>query len=651
MLRSTHVKTRSKDSRSRATRTPLSHPRLQSRSVDLSSSPPRATLQPPARPRIRRAPRTALLALVLVVLPILSLSLPPASPSTLAAPSPRNLELAIDQDVILHGDGNYTVFGVNESQQGVDYNGDGDLYDAAIHAYDGLARQVISPDRHQVLSRNHNDSTCLVGNVVAFIALEDGNQDINGDGDQDDRGLALWDLTTGDVTFGPKATAMGVACGAGRVGYRVDEKDQNQDLNGDGDQLDDVWHVYRLSNGNNHNLEVSSFAVIRATARMNGFGFVFEANEDTDGKDHNKDGDQDDLVIMMYRFSNGLTYNSGLAGTLQYDERFSLVKAYGRFQPFRADEAAQSADLNADGDQDDIIGFAFDTRFGSLKQGLAGDMIRSSSRWLTLVVDESAQGATDFNSDGDTNDHILVFQNAFNGLRWNTEHALVASSYAIPYWQTDWSTGFHGRKVTATVYESPTDQDLNGDGDMSDRVIVTYDPANNTDFVTDGLSSNYCYQEESVLPVNADTAFGCRNENFAPATDFNGDGDTSDSIAQLVDLGTGLVTSTDLALDTSDPMRLSTGLAFVVVDEYAHGSSLNADTDLFDDILHFVSIPSGTVYNTGLDVQTRSVSGTPYTVWSQNAIELAFGVNEFAHGRDLNGDGDMGDIVLHVLDF
>jgi hypothetical protein len=156
-----------------------------------------------------------------------------------------------------------------------------------------------------------------------------------------------------------------------------------------------------------------------------------------------------------------------------------------------------------------------------------------------------------------------------------------------------------------------------------------------------------------VLPVNADYALGCRWEPMGPATDFNGDGDTSDSIAQIVDLATGAVTSTDLAIDLSDPMRLGQRTAFVIVDEASHGSgSLNGDGDTNDDILHLVDLGNGNVHNTGMDVHTRAFFTAPYTLWAQNSGNLIFAVSEAAHGsRDLNGDGDANDLVVHIQDF
>jgi hypothetical protein len=78
-------------------------------------------------------------------------------------------------------------FLVEERRQGnMDLNGDGDAFDAVVHVFDGRRRRILNLG---LAEREGIPSIPTAGNIVAFGVHEkaQGNTDLNGDGDTDDR--------------------------------------------------------------------------------------------------------------------------------------------------------------------------------------------------------------------------------------------------------------------------------------------------------------------------------------------------------------------------------------------------------------------------------------------------------------------------------
>jgi hypothetical protein len=167
----------------------------------------------------------------------------------IATSSTTNLEVAVSGAVnqwtrpIKLREGLF-AFIVNEQDQGgVDLNNDGDFNDAVVHVYDatsavltnlGLAGYVPAAAESRV--------------IVNVREADQGNTDLNGDGDTDDTVTHVYDALTGTITN------LGIAAGDGVVdsehnllALSVNESLQGgRDLNGDGDALDGVVHVYDL---------------------------------------------------------------------------------------------------------------------------------------------------------------------------------------------------------------------------------------------------------------------------------------------------------------------------------------------------------------------------------------------------------------------
>ena len=119
--------------------------------------------------------------------------------------------------------------------------------------------------------------------------------------------------------------------------------------------------------------------------------------------------------------------------------------------------------------------------------------------------------------------------------------------------------------------------------------------------------------------------------------DLNGDGDTADGVPHLEQLGPAPDATLPLAGSFFGP-RYDDRWALASVNEFFHGSDVNGDGDVVDQVLFTLDVRTGALVNTGLTAFGVVVDGT-----------LVMGVREQS-GVDLNGDGDTDDALLHVRD-
>lgn len=156
---------------------------------------------------------------------------------------------------------------VSEAGDGVDYNGDGDLFDAVVQTH---AENAAPGTWHNTAQAG--DTLALAGDVVIFATREtdQGASDLNGDGDTSDRVLQVYDVAAQALL--PCTPLSGATCTAGvrqpaaefvvgeetvthcgtlrLVAFRTSEAEAgNTDLNGDGDTSDGVLQVYDLVSG------------------------------------------------------------------------------------------------------------------------------------------------------------------------------------------------------------------------------------------------------------------------------------------------------------------------------------------------------------------------------------------------------------------
>jgi hypothetical protein len=251
---------------------------------------------------------------------------------------------------------------VYEVYQGTDLNGDGDQFDTVSHLVDLDTGGVTNLGVHLV---------AFTGILMDLLAAEGpvtsrvgwvyepslGGQDLNGDGDGFDRVLHEWEAPAGTLkNLGIAVRSSHATNSASLLLFLVGELEQGVDLDGDGDLLDDVWHVYEPA--------------------------------------------QDRLVNLRGGIEGGLSWQPLAFG------------AGEDFVVFEVSEAATGGiDLNGDGDASDDVLHHFDATAGTITNlGLAvGLTDQLTGRRFTFDVSEAAQGGVDLNADGDTNDRVLHF--------------------------------------------------------------------------------------------------------------------------------------------------------------------------------------------------------------------------------------------------
>ncbi len=376
-------------------------------------------------------------------------------------------------------------------------NDTNDAQDAFVHDRHTRVTHRISltPLHTEANADSHWTTISNGGRVVAFgstatnLAPDDTNasqdvfvrtadptnltSDVTADGILDDTVLQVHDGTTGAV-IGARCPASQVAVRDGVAAFLRPESagpasgcpTGAPSLNGDGDQLDDVVHLW--SGGTVQNLGLAATAVAISASRV--AALVSEAGS---GTVLNGDGDTSDDVVHVWSRPAGPWTNVGQAA-----DQLAIV---GNLVVFLTTEASQGTEsLNGDGDTDDrvlqiydagasvmVIGAATSPRALAAEDFVVGGY--PGAELVAFRTRESAEGGTILNADGDTKDDVLHVYDAATGTVLNTGAAvtpcrLEACDPRVPYRV--------GRDtVRFLTLEADQGADLNGDGDTSDLVL------------------------------------------------------------------------------------------------------------------------------------------------------------------------------------
>lgn len=540
--------------------------------------------------------------------------------SAAAALVVTNLEVSADALVPLEGGG--LAFLRRESEAGptpgTDLNGDGDLDDSTVHVWDGASFTNLG------LATASERPIALGDGGVAFLVLEanNGGTDLNGDGDTLDSVVHVWDGATivnlgyaGDNEHGTPLVALDVA----GLAFLVPEQAQGgggTDLNGDADTDDLVLHVWTGSSVSNLGLDLLlidfpfDFDVGEVVATEGG-GLALTVPEASQGSGSlNGDADTDDWVAHVW---DGATVTS-----LGFEATF-LVALQGGGLSFSVNENAQgNTDLNDDADTDDQVLFtASGTTAASL--GYAVDVFRTlDGGGVAFIVPESSQGDTDFNGDSDIADSALFV--------WDG-----TTSQQIEVEIEGWLTPLNGGGVAFAASESPSGIDLNSDGDTEDHVVHVWTGSGvvNLAIATDDSARALRGGGLAVLVV----------ESAQGGVDLNGDGDAVDHAVHVWDE----LTVMNLGYDAGNYEALNDDGAFAFnVVEDGQSEDLNGDGDMLDGV---VFIWDGT---TAAGVGVASEAHPSYAPLAEGG--LAFLVSEPREAAtDLDGDGDSDNLVLFVV--
>lgn len=249
-------------------------------------------------------------------------------------------------------DGEAVALRVQEAELNLDLNGDGDAADRVLFA--GLLGEA--PLRNLELAVR--EAFDVAGpNAVALVEEADQGVDLNADGDLADSVAHVRDLRRGP------SRNLGLACAAGFVVHgdllalRVHELAQGGlDLNGNGLTDDAVLHLHDLVK---HTTENTGHTVWIADGTNPDWAFTGRSmalilSEARDGCDFNGDGDELDTAVHVLDLPTGRLTNLGLASPVSGVP--GSVIASGGTLLFRVSETAQGgADLNGDGDTGDDV--------------------------------------------------------------------------------------------------------------------------------------------------------------------------------------------------------------------------------------------------------------------------------------------------------
>jgi hypothetical protein len=288
----------------------------------------------------------------------------------------------------------------SETDQGLDLDGDGDLQEGVYHR--------VAPDLQTIeaLGLPSLDAFGAVSNgrFTALRVMEVDGVDRNGDGDLFDSFVAVHDSLTARI-FEPAlaipSNVRFVFLGEGRLAILVDELGQDEDLNGDGDRSDGVVHLLDLVRRTSVNLgfDGGQLDVLRND-------LVITRAEADSGSDWNGDGDSLDVVLFVWNF-----FTRVLTDTRRAMDGSILGTGTGTLSIlFVVDEVQDGRDWNDDGDLSDLVYTMHDLGpRRTLGLGLAAASaggVSTQAGAVLFLVSEFGQGA-DLNGDGDARDAIL----------------------------------------------------------------------------------------------------------------------------------------------------------------------------------------------------------------------------------------------------
>ena len=206
-------------------------------------------------------------------------------------------------------------------------------------------------------------------------------------------------------------------------------------------------------------------------------------------------------------------------------------------------------------------------------------------------------------------------------------------------------------QIAAITPESALGNDLNQDGDSDDGVVEIH-PAG------PGSWTNLQQAADTVQIVGSLVAFITpeAGPNLAGQDeDLNSDGDRSDRVLQLYDAATTTLTNSgaaaeDLVMGTQLASCGNGPLVAFRTSEATQRADLNGDGDRTDDALQ-VFVPGVGVVNTGQAVtRCRLEACDPRQPYIVNGDTVKFLTIEADQGRDLNGNGTTTDLILQIFD-
>ncbi|HYD50391.1 MAG TPA: hypothetical protein VEB21_18685, partial [Terriglobales bacterium] len=357
-------------------------------------------------------------------------------------------------------------------------------------------------------------------------------------------------------------------------------------------------------------------------------GFTERISVAADGDDGDGSSSQPFLSAAGERIafeSRATNLVEGDAGVACADD---LVAPCSQVFVSEPDPTALDRDLNGDGDIADTVLRVLDTAgeraiVSTLAPASAVEV--AGGRAVFLVPEPELEASVaDRNGDGDAADSIVHLYDA------GVHNLAVAASRAV----------LSDRWIAMLVSEADhADRDRNGDGDREDGVLCVAPLESPAD------CHNVAQAADDVRVAGEHIAI--LTPEAMQGADLNGDGDHIDRVLQIYDPASQTLTNTGQAAE--DVVAGATLVAFRTA-ERVQGRSLNDDGDLDDVVLQVFDLQSGVVVNSGQTATPCRLEACdprlPYRVLSATVRFLTL---EAEQGSDLNGDGDLADLILQAM--
>ena len=476
------------------------------------------------------------------------------------------------------------------------------------------------------------------GDLTGFYVMESfEGRDLDGDGTTSGYVWHVRDSGTGRLWSFDKDWGLWNAKWLGEGVYlgSVFEGDLGRDENGDGDMLDwlpllfdfatEVETIVPFAYATSIYGPVVSFIV-------DGTNALILADEQNQQADLNLDGDLADQVIYRLDVKTGVVVNLGIAcarSVWDTEDGFGVV--------WRDEASDGNVDLNGDGDTADIVPHLYEFSSGVLTNvGIATDRVSLGEGILFLLVPESGEGpgGTDLNGDGDKADSVVHYRPLGSSAITNVGFASTSDMHWIP-------SGVTRDALIWRTFEGDQGEDLNGDGDLEDYFdyVHKFSTATTTNL---GFFANRLAFDDGILVHTVD-----EYENG----DVNGDGEL-DFVARIHDVASETTTFVMSEIDPPSPPRFAGGRVALTIDE--DGRDLNGNGRTQDLLVAVVDPKTGFLINTRTEIYAATTGESFTAVLHFDGDYVVFSAreaNEWGEiNGDVNGDGDLRDIVLVAFD-
>jgi len=338
------------------------------------------------------------------------------------------------------------VFFTNESSEGLDLNRDGDFTDNVLRIYDLVSKELSVTLLNGVVPVLYEDQMLFHTNE------KDENEDLNGDGDIKDIVIRMYDTALGRISD-IAITGGFPAIDGDIIAYHVYERWVDDDLNGDEDQDDFVIHYYNISNNTQINTKIEG-----STASISGNTIAFHQFEVASDTDLNNDGDANDVLIKLFDIETNQLIDPKLFG--------KYPQLVGDVLVFEVSESMYQIDFNEDQDMTDnaVRFYHLDTEQLDEKI-LMGAFVEFDGNAIVYSAQE-LQTNTDLNKDDDLDDFVIQIYDI--GSQELTQTGIAGTSPSL-----------YGNKIVFYTNEAWVNADLNNNDIIGDNVLQYYEIGTN----------------------------------------------------------------------------------------------------------------------------------------------------------------------------